>query len=50
MDKSHLVTTLEKYYLNGIVEKVKIQVENKNINVPYNNTDKTVLKKDLSTT
>jgi hypothetical protein len=35
MDKSHLVTTLEKYYLNGIVEKVKIQVENKNINVRF---------------
>lgn len=35
MDKSHLLTTLEKYYLNGIVEKVKIQVENKNINVRF---------------
>lgn len=35
MDKSHLVTTLEKYYLNGTVERVKIQVENKNVTVRF---------------
>jgi hypothetical protein len=35
MDKLHLVSTLEKYYLNGIVEKVKLLVDKKGININF---------------
>ena len=35
MDKLHLVSTLEKYYLNGIVEKIKLQVKDKNITIKF---------------
>jgi len=35
MDKLHLVSTLEKYYLNGIVEKIKLQVKDKNIIIKF---------------
>jgi len=35
MDKLHLLSTLEKYYLNGIVEKIKLQVKDKNITIKF---------------
>jgi hypothetical protein len=35
MDKLHLVSTLDKYYLNGIIEKIKLQVKNKNITINF---------------
>jgi hypothetical protein len=35
MDKLHLVSTLDKYYLNGIVEKIKLQVKDKNITINF---------------
>ena len=35
MDKLHLVSTFEKYYLNGIVERVKMQVKDKNVAINF---------------
>jgi hypothetical protein len=35
MDKLHLVSTFEKYYLNGIVERVKMQVKDKNVTINF---------------
>ena len=35
MDKLHLVSTFEKYYLNGTVERVKMQVKDKNIAINF---------------
>jgi hypothetical protein len=35
MDKLHLVSIFEKYYLNGTVERVKMQVKDKNITINF---------------
>ena len=35
MDKLHLVSTFEKYYLNGNVERVKMQVKDKNVAINF---------------
>jgi hypothetical protein len=35
MDKLHLVSTFEKYYLNGTVERVKMQVKDKNVAINF---------------
>jgi hypothetical protein len=35
MDKLHLISTFEKYYLNGIVEKTKLQVKDKNVTINF---------------
>lgn len=35
MDKLHLVSTFEKYYLNGNVERVKMQVKDKNVAIDF---------------
>jgi hypothetical protein len=42
MDKLHLVSILDKYYLNGTVEKVKIQVKDKKVEIKF-----VALNKDL---
>jgi hypothetical protein len=42
MDKLHLVSILDKYYLNGTVEKVKIQVKDKKVEIRF-----VALNKDL---
>lgn len=35
MEKLHLISTFDKYYLNGIVEKIKLQVKDKNISINF---------------
>ncbi len=40
MDKLHLVSTFEKYYLNGNVERVKMQVKDKNVTINFVATNK----------
>jgi hypothetical protein len=35
MDKIHLLSLLDKYYLNGITEKVKIEIKNEKVNINF---------------
>ena len=45
INKADLVSIISKYYLNGLIESVKWEIEDKNLTIKFMSNDKTMLGK-----
>jgi hypothetical protein len=45
INKADLVSIISKYYLNGLIESVKWEIEDKNLTIKFTSNDKTMLGK-----